>query len=517
MSKAGANWVAAWAVLGLLIAVSADGNGRDVRVAAPAEPDRQRLQRFEKQVEQIRTLLKIPGMSAVIVRNEEVLWSKGFGFADVEKRIPATPETLYHVASLTKTLAATLVLQLAEQGKLDLDEPVSRYVPDVKGDAVRIKHLLSHTSEGTPGDRYSYNGNRFDFLTPVLEKKTGRPIRALFVETFLDPLGMAASVPSHDILDQAAATTGPLDPAHRDRYRKNLQKLAVPYTLYGTEVIPAQYPPKDVGAAAGLLSTVLDMARFDAAIDRHKYLKQATQDRAWTRFVSNRGEALPHGLGWFVQDYQGQKLVWHYGHWGMGFSATYLKVPAKGLTLILLGNSEALSDPFYATGGIETNAFACAFLRLFVLEDLRGRTLPDPDWSRGPSEFASEVDRLGEKAGGSGYQCTRDTHAAVRKWLDDRRAKARVTIKVDPKTYDAYVGRYELNPQRTFTATRQGDRLIMDFARGEIAELFPEAEGKFFTKGWDIQVTFGKDANGKVTHLDIVVEGGPSRRAKKVP
>src|SRR5688572_27048912 len=115
MSKAGANWVAAWAVLGLLIAVAADGNGR---VAAPAEPDRQRLQRFEKQVEQIRTLLKIPGMSAVIVRNQEVLWSKGFGFADVEKQIPATPETLYHVASLTKTLAATLVLQLAEQGKL---------------------------------------------------------------------------------------------------------------------------------------------------------------------------------------------------------------------------------------------------------------------------------------------------------------------------------------------------------------------------------------------------------------
>ena len=218
-----------------------------------------------------------------------------------------------------------------------------------------------------------------------------------------------------------------------------------------------------------------------------------------------------------MQDYQGQKLVWHYGHWGTGFSATYLKVPAKGLTLILLGNSEALSDPFYATGGIETNAFACAFLRLFVLEDPRGRTLPDPDWSRGTREFAGEVNRLSEQAGGSGFQCTRDTHAAVLKWLDDRRAKARVTIKVDPRTYDAYVGRYELNPQRTFTATRQGNRFIMDFARGEIAELFPEAEDKFFTKGWDMQVTFGRDANGKVTHLDLVIDGGPSRRAKRVP
>src|SRR5262249_10575305 len=237
--------------------------------------------------------------------------------------------------------------------------------------------------------------------------------------------GMSASVPSHDILDPTAA--GPVDAAHRDRYQKNLQKLARPYTLYGTEVIPAPYPPKGVGAAAGLLSTVLDMARFDAAIDRHQYLKQESQDRAWTRFVSNKGESLPHGLGWFVQDYQGQKVIWHFGHWGTGFSATYLKVPAKGLTLILLGNSEALSDPFYATAGMETNAFACAFLRVFVLQGLRGRTLPDPDWSRGPREFADEVNRLSEQAGGSGYENTREPHALGMKGLGeppDKRGRA---------------------------------------------------------------------------------------------
>ena len=454
-------------------------------------------------------------MSAVIVRDQEVLWSKGFGFADADRKIPATPETLYHVASLTKTLGATLVLQLVEQGKLDLDEAVSGYSTEVQGDAVRIKHLLSHTSEGTPGDDYHYNGNRFNFLTAVLEKKTGKPIRTLMVETFLDPLGMSASVPSHDILDPAAADS--VDAAHRDRYRKNLEKLAVPYTLYGTEVIPAPYPPRSLGVAAGLLSTVLDMARFDAAIDRHQYLKKETQDRAWTRFVSNRGKSLPHGLGWFVQDYEGEKLIWHYGHWGTGFSATYLKVPGKGLSLILVGNSEALSDPWsYSDGRIETNAFACVFLRLFVLEDMRGRALPDPDWSRGPREFADEVKRLNKQAGGSGYEGTRDAHDAVTRWLDSRRAHARVAIQVDPRTYDAYLGRYELNPRRTFTARLAGDRLIMDFNRGE-AELFPEAVDTYFTKVWDIQVTFGRDDSGKVTHLDIVVDGQPPRRAKRVP
>src|SRR5262245_44252018 len=138
------------------------------------EQDRQRLARFEKQVDEIRTVLEIPGMSAAIVKNQQVIWSKGFGYADVENKVPATPQTLYHVASLTKTFASTLVMQLVEQGKLDLDEPVSRYTTEIQGDSVHVKHLLSHTSEGTPGEHYSYNGNRYALLTPVLEKKTGK-------------------------------------------------------------------------------------------------------------------------------------------------------------------------------------------------------------------------------------------------------------------------------------------------------------------------------------------------------
>src|SRR5262249_2809619 len=87
--------------------------------------DKKRLERFEKQVDDFRKLLRIPGMSAVIIKNQKVLWAKGFGFADVEGRAPATPETVYHIASFTKTFAATLIMQLVEQGKLDLDEPVS--------------------------------------------------------------------------------------------------------------------------------------------------------------------------------------------------------------------------------------------------------------------------------------------------------------------------------------------------------------------------------------------------------
>jgi len=394
--------------------------------------DEQRLARFEKQAEELRTLLKIPGMSAVIVKDQKVLWAKGFGFADVENRIPATPDTLYHIASLTKTFAATLIMQLVEQGKLDLDEPVSHYSSDFNDDAVKIKHLLSHTSNGTPGERYQYDGNRYDYLTAVVEKKTGKTFREVVVETFLEPLAMAGSVPGHDVVDEADKWGALLGKDNLNRYVKNLSGLAQPYTLYGdSEMLHVPYPPKGVGAAAGLLSTVLDMAKFDAAIDRHLLLKEQTQEKAWTAFVSNSGRRLPHGLGWFVEDYHGVRLIWHYGHWGTGFSAIYLKVPEKNLSLIILSNSEALADHQFKVGDnvfdIANNVFACAFLRLFVFEDAQGRRLPDPRWTQSTREFSDELTRLSNQSKGYAYDCERNSQKALAKWRVERRAQARAS------------------------------------------------------------------------------------------
>ena len=89
-----------------------------------AEP---RMERFEKEIDDLRTQLKMPGLSAAIIKDQNLFWSKGFGYADVEKKLPATPDTLYSIASLTKTFASTLIMQLVEQGKLSLDEPISRW------------------------------------------------------------------------------------------------------------------------------------------------------------------------------------------------------------------------------------------------------------------------------------------------------------------------------------------------------------------------------------------------------
>ena len=478
--------------------------------------DKKQIERFEKQVEELLAVLIIPGMSAVIVKNKKVLWAKGFGFADLEKRTPATPDTLYHIASLTKTFAATLIMGMVEREKLSLDEPVLKYSSDFKDDTVKIKHLLSHTSEGTPGEKYQYSGDRYAHLTAVIEKITGKPFRQIIVETFLDSLDMSGSVPGHDVMDKADYWSELLGRGNLNRYEIKLKLLAQPYRLYGgSELVRVPYPPRDIGAAAGLLSNVIDMAKYDVALDRHMFLKQETQDQAWTPFVSNSGKKLPHGLGWFVEDYHGLKLIWHFGHWGTGFSATYLKIPEQDLSLILLANSESLSAGFYRTGGIESNPFACSFLRLFLFEDVAGRTLPDPNWSKSANEFSAELARLKKQANGYAYHCEAISHASMLKRLEDSRANARRSIKIDLSIYDAYVGKYELNANRTFTVSKENNRLLIDIPRGYKSELLPETESKFFLKIGDMEIRFDKDEKGQALAIEIKTNG-QTLRAKRI-
>jgi CubicO group peptidase (beta-lactamase class C family) len=490
----------------VLLAISASA----ARAQTPNEPTPPASKRtvhlieaFERQVETDRNALKIPGLSIVVIQDGEVLSARGFGYADVEHRIPATPDTLYHIASVTKTFTAILVLQLVEQGKLDLDEPVSRYSDDFKDDSVKIKHLLSHTSEGTPGEKFSYNPERFEYLKAVLEKKTGKPLRQLFVETFLDPLAMRDSVPGPDVADDDV-TWAVLGKANLARYRQNLASFARPYTYYwgDGETVYAGYPPRDFWASAGLLSTVRDMAKYDTAVDRHELLKAETLARAWTPFLSNAGQPLAHGLGWYVTDYRGMRLVWHYGHWGTGFSAIYLKVPARRLTLVALANSEALADHHFQVGeDITNNVFACTFLNVFVPAVANGTGAKDAT----PTTQVVPASPGDIPLTGPAKDCERSSRTALEKWVADRRAKARKAIPLDPKLAVTYAGRYQL-PHRVVTVTEEGGRLYIDVPQDDRTELFAEAPSQFFLKIRPWTLTFVKEGS-QVIRLDILDSG----------
>jgi CubicO group peptidase (beta-lactamase class C family) len=387
---------------------------------------RDRVARLESQLDELREKLKIPGLSAVVVKDQKLLWARGFGYADAENKIAATPETNYRIASLTKPFASTLLMQLVERGRLDLNEPMSKYSPEFQQrfgrGPVTVRQVFTHTSHDPSGDTYWYDGYRFSYLTDVIAQASGTSFRELLVKNILDPIDMADSVPGQDVLDDRAKWSAFLDADHARRYEAGLAKLAKPYRFDGADAVRSIYPPRGISAAAGLVSNVLDLAKYDAAIDRHTFFRAETQERAWTPASSTRGTKLPYGLGWFIQSYQGVRLVWHYGYWPESFYSLYLRVPEKRITVILLANSDGLSAPFrLGAGDVGTSAFANSFLRIFVCEETQGRMLPDPRWSQSSEQFDAEIEQLAKQTGNYRYDAETASHKLLTRWLDERR------------------------------------------------------------------------------------------------
>jgi CubicO group peptidase (beta-lactamase class C family) len=335
--------------------------------AAAGATDRERLAQFQQSLDSLRRQYGIPGLSAAIVNNGQIIWEAGFGFQDVENQIPATTDTPYRTASITKTFASMLLMKCVERGVLNLDTPIRNYTSGIADSRVTVRHLFTHTSQSSPpGESYLYSGDRYNYLTPVVESCTGQTFREAMAKTILDRLAMNDSVPGQDMEFPAAQTAALFTPEALQRYTRVIQRLAKPYVVdsSGRPILSA-YPPRGISAAAGLISTVRDLARYDAAIDQHVLLQSQTQDQAWTNHVNSKGQRLPYALGWFVQMYGNERLIWHYGQWDT-FSGLFLKVPGRNVTLILLANSSRLSSPFNAlgAGNVTGSPFANLFLQM---------------------------------------------------------------------------------------------------------------------------------------------------------
>jgi CubicO group peptidase (beta-lactamase class C family) len=294
-----------------------------------------------------------------------MVWAKGFGYANVEKRVTATPATCYHLASLTKTFASTIIMQLVEEGLLDLDDPVSKYGIELQSPSVvRVKHLLTHTSEGTPGAAFRYNGGRFGLLDDVIIGASGRTFCELLVERIIKPLELKYTAPNL-LSPNNCLLTWP----ERVQFA---EYLAQGYTSDGQN---RQAYPDYFGVSAGLISSVVDVAKYSIAIDNNMFLREETKALVFSPTISINGQTLPYGLGWFVQNYRGVKLVWHYGYWTAN-SSLIIKVPERELAFIILANTDMLSRAFpnIGNGDISVSVVALEFLNAFVFG---GAVLPN--------------------------------------------------------------------------------------------------------------------------------------------
>jgi CubicO group peptidase (beta-lactamase class C family) len=328
---------------------------------------------FVERLDTLRKAAHIPGLSVAIVEDQELFLTMGLGYADVGQRIAATAETPYNIASVAKPLSAVVALRLVEEGILDLDRPLVSYCdwaefcaefsqqPSIFATGLRcrpplhtLRHLLSHTATGTPGTRFSYNPALYSWASRPIMAAAGTPFSTLVDRYVFGPAGMKRSARIHREL--------PL--------RDDLEEaLAQPYRVQSSGSIePApEPPPQGDGAAGGVISTALDLAKFDIALDGGRLLSPASRDVMMAPTLSADSVALPYGLGWFVQEYRGLTLVWHSGWWPDAYSALYLKIPERNLTFIVLANSEGVWwDNPLDRAAVENSEFARAFLQAFL-------------------------------------------------------------------------------------------------------------------------------------------------------
>jgi CubicO group peptidase (beta-lactamase class C family) len=314
------------------------------------------LEQFAEQLEALRSGAHIAGMSAAIASNGKVIWSRGFGEADVGQHIPASDSTAYHFASLTKTFASAILMQLVQQGKVDLEDPVSEYGITLAGSGtIRVKHLLTHTSGGTPGAQFAYNGDRFALLGEVIRHASGESFGRRVSEIILKPLGLRHTAPNVE-----DGINFPLAGLDRDHFVAN---LARGYANDGVMRLP--YAPS-FSAAAGLMGSAMDMARFSIAIDSGAFLPAATWTQVFTPATSTTGQPLPYGLGWFVSHERENVIAWHYGLWTAS-SALIIKVRSRNLTFVVLANTDALTaGTKLGSGDLLSAPVARLFLNAFV-------------------------------------------------------------------------------------------------------------------------------------------------------
>ena len=341
------------------------------------------IKQYDKKLETLRKQYNIPSISVAILHDQKIIFSKGYGFADIENKIATTDSTPYRIASITKPIASTIILKLVEEGKLNLDGKIKDYWPDYikhfddtkkyfeenlpfllgfisdynyKQYDITLRQHLTQTCEGVPGEKFNYNGFLYGRLSHVVDNVSSRNFETLVREDIIKKLKMNNSLPMQS-----------------DKSRPEiLKRLAKPYYLNEkNELVLGEYvePNSPCGAGAGIISTVTDLAKFDIALDKNQLITQKSKELAFTKGKLNNGQEIQYGLGWFIGKYKNHKVVYHTGWEWKSFTGLYIKVPDKNMTLIILANSEDFYLPFMeqvSSGQIEGSPFAKEFLDLFI-------------------------------------------------------------------------------------------------------------------------------------------------------
>jgi CubicO group peptidase (beta-lactamase class C family) len=312
--------------------------------------------RLGEYLESLRVQTGIPGLAVAVVGRTEVLYERGFGYDDAEKNILTRPDTPMHLDGLTEMFSASLVMRCVEQGRISLENTVGQFKLNSPDADLTLRQVLTYTGDGT----YSYRPDRLAILLTVIRTCTNDSFRETLAN-LLDENGMADSVPGPDVIFLVPPAEGVLT-SEFERYSRILARLPVPYAIDGQKkATRTQYSATTLTPTSGLIATVDDIAKFDIGLKSGLVMQKETLAQAW------KASGGPHGIGWFVQPYNNEYVVWQFGTGDNGSSSLFITLPTRSITMILTANSTGLVKGFGLNAGdIMSSPFARAFLGLYA-------------------------------------------------------------------------------------------------------------------------------------------------------
>ena len=398
------------------------------------------------------------GVAVLVARDGNIVFQGGFGLADLEKKTPVTTETKFRIGSITKQFTAAAILKLAEQGKLAVTDPLSKFFPDFpRGGEVTLRHLMTHTSgihsytdkpdfltkvsqpiapaaliesfkndppDFAPGASFHYNNSAYFLLGEIVAKVSGKPFGDYLRDTFFEPLGMKDT----GIFVNANPPPG----------------MAHGYSTGDGKFTPAlDWDMSWAGGAGALYSTVGDLFRWNEALFGGRVMNAESFKAATTPIeLPPNVDGMKYGYGLVMSEFKRLPAIGHGGGLN-GWSSDLLRLPDQHCTVVVLANA-----------------------------------LPPPP------ELAP----------------TKILHAAAEKLLADEIKKIPQLTEdksVDPITFTAFAGRYDYMGA-IMTVSVEDDHLFAQLTGQPKYEILPKSADEFFWKVTDAQVAFLRDQKGKV-------------------
>jgi CubicO group peptidase (beta-lactamase class C family) len=414
-----------------------------------------------------------PAVVVLVAQDGRIIYKNAFGYADIENKVAATPQTKFRIGSITKQFVASAILKLEEQGKLQLSDKLSKYFPDFpRGNEVTIHHLLTHTSgihsytntdsfmtkvvnpvtseellnyfkkipyDFSPGERIMYNNSGYFLLGYITEKITGKKLGEYLKETFFDPLQMN--------------NTGIYDASLK------LENEAKGYQKNGHRYIPALNWNMTWAAGAGAMySTVEDLYKWNEAVFSGKVLSAKNRELAFTPVTLNNGQRAPemsYGYGWAINNIRGQQVIEHSGGLN-GFISQLARYTQPNMTITILTN---VTPP-----QVEINPGRLAEFYLWKKMDKQG------SYSTNASGSINMKD---------------------------------------------YVGDYNFQNLGIMQITTEDNKLFAQLGSQDRFEIFPSAKDEFFWKVVEAKIRFVRNEQGKVVSGDFE-QGGFKVNAPKI-